>query len=449
MYRGILESHPFVTTFLKRQIYERGLDAALDRGRIYRVVHESIRPGPSPRLSRLSAAELVALLTHGNGWWRDTAQRLLVERGDRSVAPQLSALARTHGDEITRLHALWTLEGLGALTPESVAGALADAHPKVRSAALRLAEPSLQKPDGGSLTAAVVNAVDDADAGVRLQAAMTLGELPGGTGEAALARLLLRHPSQPFIVDAVVSGLRGRELEFLERISTSEPWKTERPDYNRIASALAAAIFTEAVPARIARLLRWTGAPERRHSLQLAVLGSVDKPVRLERAVAMPAALVEAGDERIKAASRTLAGFLSVVSRNRGESELTAQEKSLFRSGARGYTVYCAQCHQADGRGLADTAAPLAGSKWVLGSGEITTRIVLHGKQRQTAIMPPWGNVLDDQTVAAILTYIRRAWGNDGAAILPVDVRRVRAETTSVSTLWTEETLLELASALK
>ena len=52
----------------------------------------------------------------------------------------------------------------------------------------------------------------------------------------------------------------------------------------------------------------------------------------------------------------------------------------------------------------------MAGLKWVLGSDEILARIALHGKQRQTAIMPPWGNALDDSLIAGILTYIRQEW---------------------------------------
>ena len=58
---------------------------------------------------------LVAHLSHQNGWWRDTAQRLLVERGDTSAVPQLKRLAAQSPDWRTRLHALWTLDGLDAI----------------------------------------------------------------------------------------------------------------------------------------------------------------------------------------------------------------------------------------------------------------------------------------------------------------------------------------------
>src|SRR5206468_9603667 len=110
---------------------DRGLDKVLDKGRIWRVAgtrtaHRSERP----RLSKASPAELVAMLSHANGWWRDTAQRLLVERGDASVAPALRAVASRGTNVVPRLHALWTLEGIGLLKPEDIQSALASAHPR-------------------------------------------------------------------------------------------------------------------------------------------------------------------------------------------------------------------------------------------------------------------------------------------------------------------------------
>ena len=59
-------------------------------------------------------AQLVRHLSDPNGWWRDTAQQLLVLKQDKSVVPALKQLARTSPDQLARIHALWTLEGLGA-----------------------------------------------------------------------------------------------------------------------------------------------------------------------------------------------------------------------------------------------------------------------------------------------------------------------------------------------
>ncbi|MEO6528657.1 MAG: PVC-type heme-binding CxxCH protein, partial [Gemmatimonadaceae bacterium] len=99
MYRGIIQHRVFITGYLEQKIIERGMEQPIGLGRIWRVVHASTRRGERPQLSKRSSAELVPVLAHPNGWWRITAQRLLVERGDRSVAPALRQLARSSADD--------------------------------------------------------------------------------------------------------------------------------------------------------------------------------------------------------------------------------------------------------------------------------------------------------------------------------------------------------------
>ncbi|MSU72417.1 MAG: dehydrogenase [Opitutus sp.] len=448
MYRGILEAHPFVTTYLKRQIYERGLQLPLDRGRIYRVVHESMKPGPAPRLSRLDAAGLVATLSHRNGWWRDTAQRLLVERHETSAAPALRRLAATAEWEIVRLHALWTLEGLNALNTDDMSGALNDRHPKIRAAGVRLAEPWLRQRDGHPLAAAVIKAAGDLDASVRLQAAVSLGELGGPAAEAALAELLSRYASQPYIVAAAISSLPGRELEFLQRLGGEKAWAEARPEHDHVFKALAAAVFGEGSASRVTELLRWAAARDRAGWQQQAVLGSMTKPVRLSARVEIPAEFTRSPDPRVVTLAGQLDRHLLWAGRNGAGGELTAAERALLRAGEKLYAVNCTPCHQADGRGLADTALPLAGSKWVLGADELLARIVLLGKQGKISLMPPWGNVLEDRQMASILTYVRNAWGNKAAAVLPETIRKVRSETRTKSGFWTDDALTAEATRL-
>ncbi len=74
----------------------------------------STRRQARPALSTATPQQLVKVLSHPNGWWRDTAQQLMVQRGDVSVVPQLEQLAAQAGDWRVRLHAMWTLDGLDA-----------------------------------------------------------------------------------------------------------------------------------------------------------------------------------------------------------------------------------------------------------------------------------------------------------------------------------------------
>jgi mono/diheme cytochrome c family protein len=80
-------------------------------------------------------------------------------------------------------------------------------------------------------------------------------------------------------------------------------------------------------------------------------------------------------------------------------------------------------------------AAPLRHSKWVLGSEDLLARIVLNGLKGEL-LMPAMGT-LGDQQLAAILTYIRSAWGHDAAPVSPETVARIRAASTGRQTPWT------------
>ena len=111
------------------------LDKIVKKGRIWRLTYEGMgRRTEQPKMLSETPAQLVAHLSDPNGWWRDTAQQLLVLKQDKSVVPALQKLARSSADQLARIHALWTLEGLGATDAALVAAAhggqgRADPHP--------------------------------------------------------------------------------------------------------------------------------------------------------------------------------------------------------------------------------------------------------------------------------------------------------------------------------
>ncbi len=220
LYHGIIQDKGYITEYLRDQILSRDLEAPIHFGRIWRVVHDQTTRGPAPALSGASPSQLVALLSHPNGWWRDTAQRLLVERDAVSEAPALASLAANAKDPRTRLHALWTLDGIDTITPAEVERALTDASRDVRVAAVRLSERWL--PDAGSpVAAAVVKRINDPDWNVQEQLAASLGALPPGRREAALVQLLDKHGDNPVVMDAALSGVRGRESALLQQLLTN------------------------------------------------------------------------------------------------------------------------------------------------------------------------------------------------------------------------------------
>ena len=174
MYRGIIQEGNWVKegSYLRKVVQQYALDKVYGHGRIWRLVHKDFKPGPQPRMLEETPAQLVAHLSHPNGWWRDTAQKLLVLKADRSVVPALTELALHGKDALGRIHALWTLEGLGALDAKTVRAFLTDANPDLRRQGLRAGE-SLVRAGDKSLIEDFAKLGADQDPNVVLQALMT------------------------------------------------------------------------------------------------------------------------------------------------------------------------------------------------------------------------------------------------------------------------------------
>ncbi len=192
MYHGIIQHRFFLTPYLRKQAESRGLDKVTTYGRIYRITHQSTKLAAKPQLSSASPIELVAQLANANGWRRDTAQRLLVERNDPAVVPALQTMATNHSNELARLHALWTLEGLKKIDATLLIRALDDKHAKVRAAAVRLSEPLLlsQSSEAAELRNKLLKLAGDNTPDVQTQLALTLGEIPADDASKAVLNTL-------------------------------------------------------------------------------------------------------------------------------------------------------------------------------------------------------------------------------------------------------------------
>src|SRR6266516_1749403 len=117
-YRKYVEHPQWVADELKTTVPWR---TGEEHGRIWRIRPKNWKSTTArPNLSRAKSTQLAKYLASDNGWWRDTAQRLIVERQECSVAPALEKMARKSPSPLGRLHALYTLEGLDALKPEAV-----------------------------------------------------------------------------------------------------------------------------------------------------------------------------------------------------------------------------------------------------------------------------------------------------------------------------------------
>jgi len=180
------------------------LTSGRDKGRIYRIAPPGFQAGPVATFGHASPRDLVAALESPHAWRRETAHRLIYERQDRAAVDPLRQLLHGSGKPAARLLALWSLEGLGALTDHDLLAAMSDDAAPLREHAVRLSESRLHT--STSLLERAVALADDANARVRLQVAFSLGEAGGERATPGLARIARRDAAGPWMRTAVLSS---------------------------------------------------------------------------------------------------------------------------------------------------------------------------------------------------------------------------------------------------
>nr|PZN85197.1 MAG: sorbosone dehydrogenase [Acidobacteriota bacterium] len=234
MYRGIIQESQWSGpgTYLRQRIEQYQLDKIVRHGRIWRLTYDGIeRRTEQPRMHEESSADLVRHLSDPNGWWRDTAQQLLVLRQDTSVVPALTDLARSSSNQLARIHALWTLEGLGSADARLVRELMKDPDPQIRMAAIRVSE-TLYKAGDRSFADDYAAFMQDPDVDVVIQAILTANLLKIPKSSDLIRETKDRNPAKgvQFVADRILNppaaGGRGgaaapertpAELEMLER----------------------------------------------------------------------------------------------------------------------------------------------------------------------------------------------------------------------------------------
>ena len=453
LYRGIIQHRISLTTYLREQIVKRGLDKPLALGRVWRIAPEGAAVVPAKKLSAMTPAELVAELASGNSWRRETAQRLLVEAApDAAIDAALVARAKDSASPMGRVHALWTLEGRGAVKAEAVLAGMAHADPRVRAAAIRVSEFLMATSDRDAIVARWTDlAASEAVTEVQQQLALSIGEAKSLAADLAGAALVTRAADVAFIQDAFVSGLEGREIDLFEAVL-----KKPAAYAKTLPAALLRCVFSTRKPAQVEKALAIIAALPLR-SQQVTLLGSLTthptvtakRPVKL---AAEPASLAKLSKSKDAAMIKALAWFkntvvwpgkpgvvVSVV------KPLTNEQQLLFDSGKQTYAGLCTACHQPTGKGLEGLAPPLADSEWVKGDPERIIKVVMHGLRGPIKVkglsynydMPAAG-FLSDEQIAGVLTYIRREWDHEASPV-PLDlVQKIRAETKGRTDAWTE-----------
>ena len=476
MYRGVVQAGGIWSAYLTDYIKANDMELPVGRGRIWRVVYGSAparRPAP-PRLSKATPQQLVQTLSNPKGWWRDTAQQLMVERADTSVAPALKALAAKAPDWRTRLHALWTLDGLDAIDATLVKKALDDVNADVRASAVRLSERWLDKDQ--ALRANVIALVDDKHWNVRRQVAASIGEMPAPERVAPAVTILSREGGDPMIVDAAISSLGGLEADVLTKVMQA---KTPAPPGEAVAM-LAAAVAKSGDVAAVTSAIEVIADSSRPEWQRTALLKGLDAglpargagggrrggggggglpglstpggrvAVTPGRGVALPGeptglTALAAGTNAIALLARNVSAKLDWPGRPAPvvtAAPLTPEQQVRYDAGAEIYKNLCMGCHQEDGRGKDKLGANLVNSPFVNGADATAgIRILVGGKEGPIGLMPPLGPAMSDEQIAAALTYVRRAWGHTATPVDPLNVMEVRGLSKGRTKPWTDQEL--------
>ncbi len=272
MYRYMIEHPEWLPDNGKEELkpyYRYGQN----HGRIYRVVPKSNeRNIRSYSLTNLSTSDLVATLESPNGWRRDAAQQRLIRSADPASIGLLHQMAKSSTFPLARMHALCTLDALNALPADVLELALADESSGVRRQAVRLAANrpvDVQK---------ITSLVNDADAKVRLQLAVTLATFDGTPAATALADLAVNSADDPYVTANVISSLGGQNIAdvlfmYCQRLDQSETVSQGQRNLQLQLFRQAAALGDSE---SIGKIIALTSQPSGKHLQSWQFLGLAD-----------------------------------------------------------------------------------------------------------------------------------------------------------------------------
>ena len=326
--------------------------------------------------------------------------------------------------------------------------ALGDGDGRVRAAALRVAE-SLGEAAAAEIRPHRFARVDDPDPAVRLQLMLSLQRDDPEAAWPVLLKLLEQGGPEELALAAAAS-LASREVEFIAALPVVAGEPGRPVALAGLLEQLGYMVLARGDPAEIGRLLEilhrrpdsstglssvWRGAAAHKSNRALVQLA---KQPPLAAAQAPDRELAEALLAQVTWPGDTRQAGPEIV-------PLTPAEEKLFALGKEQYALVCAACHQPNGRGLTGVAPSLVGSEWVVGPARLPVEIILRGLagpievqgEKWDMVMPGLGSLFDDEKVAGLATYIRRAWGNQASAVHPEQAAAIRQQGAARTVPWT------------
>ncbi|HEY1060516.1 MAG TPA: PVC-type heme-binding CxxCH protein [Daejeonella sp.] len=251
-YRRVIESPEWMS---EEAIKAGDLYDGHDKGRIFRISPKDAKNAEwtkGLKLGNESTEGLVKQLENKNYWWRINAQRLLVDRADKSAVPFLTELVRNSKSPLGRLHALWTLEGLGELNSPLIQLALKDKIPGVRTNAIKLAELHLSK--SPELAKNLLSLQNDSDAKVRFQLLLTLGYLNSTEAASVRNKLLFKDVTDKWVQIAALSAPADQTAPLLKVVLNN--YRSDVPEFASLVQRLTRMVGTSGSPEDINKLIK-------------------------------------------------------------------------------------------------------------------------------------------------------------------------------------------------
>ena len=219
MHRGIIQHKAYISQYLTEELSKKKLDTLQNAGRILKVVNKSTKLHPIPDLSKVNSKDLLVLLSHHNGWLRDRAQQLLIQKKDISIVKDLVALTQINNDYSTAIHALYVLDGLNALSFKIVSDVLTKSkQPETLAHALVLTEHFANTTNLAKIKLIFKDLQSQNNETIDLYLAICLNSWLK-TGDTSLlsnlAQIEKKYADKQVFQEAIVSSLDGKEEQYL------------------------------------------------------------------------------------------------------------------------------------------------------------------------------------------------------------------------------------------
>ncbi|MCG2459922.1 c-type cytochrome [Flavobacteriaceae bacterium F89] len=455
MYKGIIQDGTYMTPYLREVSLERNLDKPIHMGRIWRIASKSRKSKKSAITNNENTSGLLTLLSDQNGWTRDFAQRLLVEKQDLSAVPDLEKIV-SQGNPLGQLHALWTLEGLGHADPNAYKDALRATDPKVVQTALRILTAMVSDNPGLALEIErfINENYEQAKPIVKMQMVLASGVISSKTAFACQQKFLDQFGQNPVARDVVMSSLENREMDMLNYLLGQKNWKTYDQNKEIFLEMLATSIANKGAHMELEQLMALLMS--KMDSSQIWIKTAVANGIlnfnttedRESIAVSKKPSIFD-NSYTAEALLTPLLQKLEKITVWPGKRRDVAKEglsshkvaPKVYSLGRQKFLNLCASCHGTRGEGIKRFAPPLKNSEYVKGEQYKLIMILLHGLEGPITVngkkydipdilpsMPSFSTLQNDD-ISAIATYIRNSWGHAQSNVTSHDVGYIRFHT--------------------